>query len=61
MSALLDYGDTINDWSIKSALIQSGYRADDASRRSQLTCIIKQTITQYTEGIWRSKIPWDDF
>ena len=44
MSALLDYGDEINDWSLKSAVIQNGYRADDESQGRNYLRIINQTI-----------------
>jgi hypothetical protein len=46
MCALLDYGDQINDWSMKSAVIQSGYRPDDASQGATYLRIIKRTITE---------------
>jgi hypothetical protein len=32
MSALLEYGEAINDWSMRSAVIQNGYRPDDPSQ-----------------------------
>jgi hypothetical protein len=46
MCAVLDYGEQINDWSMKSAVIQSGYRADDASQGANYLRIIKRTIAQ---------------
>lgn len=44
MTALLDYGESIDDWSIKTAVIQSGYRADDASQGANYLRIIKRTV-----------------
>ena len=32
MTALIRYGEKINDWSMRNAVIQSGYRPDDASQ-----------------------------
>jgi hypothetical protein len=32
MSALLEYGEAINDWSMRSTVIQNGYRPDDESQ-----------------------------
>lgn len=44
MCAMLDYGAAINDWSLLSAVIQNGYRPDDASQGSTYLRIIKSTI-----------------
>lgn len=44
MSALLEYGDKINDWSLKSAVVQNGYRPDDESQGRNYLRIINQTI-----------------
>ena len=44
MAALLDYGAEIDDWSLKSAIIGSGYRPDDANQGSTYLRIIKDTI-----------------
>jgi len=46
MSALRRVGDRINDWSMKSAVIQSGFRPDDASQGATYLRIIKQTIRE---------------
>jgi len=47
MTALLEYGEKIDDWSIRSAVIQSGYRADDPSHGANYLRIIKQTIARH--------------
>jgi hypothetical protein len=44
MTALLEYGDEIDDWSMRSAVIQNGYRPSDATQGSEYLRIIKQTI-----------------
>lgn len=44
MSALIDYGTKINDWSLKSAYIHNGYRPDDATQGYHYLRIIKKTI-----------------
>lgn len=44
LSALLEYGEAINDWSLRSAVIQSGYRPDDESQGRNYLRIIKETI-----------------
>lgn len=44
MSALIEYGQEIDDWSMQSAIIQNGYRADDESQGKQYLRIIKETI-----------------
>jgi hypothetical protein len=44
MTALLEYGEKINDWSLRSAVLQSGYRPDDPSQGSNYLRIIKRTI-----------------
>jgi hypothetical protein len=46
MTALLEYGDKIDDWSIRSAVIQNGYRADNASQGANYLRIIKSTIAE---------------
>jgi hypothetical protein len=46
MSSLRRVGDRINDWSMKSAVVQSGFRPDDASQGSNYLRIIKQTIRE---------------
>ena len=44
MSTLRRVGDRINDWSMKSAVIQSGFRPDDASQGANYLRIIRLTI-----------------
>jgi hypothetical protein len=44
MSALIRYGERINDHSMKSAVVASGYRADDAKQGANYLRIIKLTI-----------------
>ena len=44
MSALLEYGDAISDWSLQSTVIQNGYRPDDESQGRTYLRIINQTI-----------------
>ena len=46
MSALRRVGDRINDWSMKSAVVQSGFRPDDASQGANYLRITKQTIRE---------------
>ena len=44
MAALIDYGNKINDWSMKSAYIHNGYRPDDATQGANYLRVIKATI-----------------
>ena len=44
MSALIDYGTKINDWSMQSVYIHNGYRPDDESQGRNYLRIIKLTI-----------------
>ena len=44
MAAMIDYGNKINDWSLKSAYIHNGYRPDDASQGRMYLSVIKRTI-----------------
>jgi hypothetical protein len=44
MTALLEYGEYINDWSMRSAVIQNGYRPSDEVQGSEYLRIIKDTI-----------------
>jgi hypothetical protein len=46
MAALRRVGDRINDWSMKSAVVQNGFRADDATQGANYLRIIKLTIQQ---------------
>jgi hypothetical protein len=49
MSALLDYGDYINDWSMRSAVIKVGFYPDDASQGVNYLRIIKDRISKDPE------------
>lgn len=49
MTALIRYGEKINDWSMRSAVIQSGYRPDDESQGRNYLRIIKATISAKPE------------
>jgi len=57
MSALLEYGDKINDWSIRSAVIQNGYRPDDESQGRNYLRIINETIAKYPKIFGDAKFP----
>ena len=57
MSALLEYGDKIKDWSIQSAVIQNGYRPDDESQGRNYLRIINLTIAQNAKIFGTSKFP----
>lgn len=57
MSALLDYGDEINDWSLQSAVIQNGYRPDDESQGRNYLRIINQTIANNPKIFGNLKFP----
>lgn len=46
MTAILRYGEKINDWSMRSAVIQSGFRADDESQGRNYLRIIKLIIQE---------------
>jgi hypothetical protein len=46
MTAMIRYGEKINDWSMRSAVIQSGYRPDDASQGASYLRIIKVIISR---------------
>lgn len=46
MTALLEYGEAIDDWSIRSAIVASGYRPDDANQGATYLRIIKQKIAE---------------
>ncbi len=46
MTAMIRYGERINDWSMQSAVIQSGYRPDDASQGANYLRIIKVIISR---------------
>ncbi len=46
MTALLEYGDKIDDWSIRSAVIQNGYRPDDPGQGANYLRIIKTVIAR---------------
>jgi hypothetical protein len=57
MAALLDYGDTISDWSLQSAVIQNGYRPDDESQGRTYLRIINQTIANNPKIFGDLKFP----
>jgi hypothetical protein len=57
MSALLEYGDKIKDWSIQSAVIQNGYRPDDESQGRNYLRIINETIAKYPKIFGSAKFP----
>ncbi len=57
MSALLEYGKTINDWSMRSAVIQNGYRPDDESQGRTYLRIIKDTIANNSKIFGTAKFP----
>jgi hypothetical protein len=44
MTALLDYGKQINDWSMLSTVVQVGFYADDPNQGEKYANIIKQTV-----------------
>jgi len=46
MTAMLRYGERIDDWSLKSAFIQNGYRPDDAAQGAKYLQIIKSSIRE---------------
>ncbi len=49
MRALRNYGDEINDWSMKSAVIQNGYRPNNEAQGSKYLWVIKETIREKPE------------
>jgi hypothetical protein len=46
MSALLEYGEHIDDWSMRSAVIQNGWRPDDASQGREYLRILKLIMSR---------------
>lgn len=46
MTALLKYGEHIDDWSMRSAVIQSGWRPDDASQGREYLRILKLIMSR---------------
>ncbi len=46
MTAMLRYGEKADDWSMKSAFIQNGYRPDNAGQGSKYLEIIKSSIKE---------------
>jgi len=46
MTAMIRYGEKINDWSMRTVVIQSGYRPDDASQGANYLRIIKLIISR---------------
>ncbi len=59
MSALRRVGDRINDWSMKSAVVQSGFRPDDASQGRNYLRIIKLTIREKPDIFGELEFPGD--
>lgn len=57
MSAMLEYGAKINDWSLRSAVIQSGYRPDDPSQGRNYLRIINMTIAHNPKIFGNVKFP----
>jgi hypothetical protein len=57
MSALTRYGERINDWSMKSAVIASGWRADNAAQGAKYLEIIKRTIKNLPEVFGTLEFP----
>lgn len=59
MSALISYGEQIDDWSMRSAIIQNGYRPDDDSQGREYLRIIKKTIKKHPETFKDLEFPSD--
>jgi hypothetical protein len=59
MSALIQYGKEIDDWSMQSAVIQNGYRPDDASQGKEYLRIIKKVITEHPDTFGTIEFPSD--
>jgi hypothetical protein len=57
MTALLDYGNHIKDWSLQSAVLQSGYRPDDESQGRGYLKAIKDTIALNPKMFGDAKFP----
>lgn len=57
MTDFLNYGAMINDYSIRSALVASGYRPDDANAGANYLRIIKQQIAAHKEVFKDLKFP----
>lgn len=57
MTALLEYGDKIDDWSIRSAVIKNGYRADDAFQGANYLRIIKLVMSRKAKLFGDLKFP----
>jgi hypothetical protein len=57
MTALVEYGSSINDWSMCSAVIQNGYRPDDASQGANYLRIINATIANNPKIFGDLKFP----
>lgn len=59
MSALIKYGEEIDDWSMRSAVIQNGYRPDDASQGREYLRIIKKVIKEHPDTFGTLEFPSD--
>jgi hypothetical protein len=57
MTAMIRYGEKINDWSMRSAVIQSGFRPDDESQGRNYLRIIKATIKAKPEIFGELEFP----
>ena len=57
MTALRCYGDAIDDWSMKSAVIQNGYRADNEAQGRNYLRIIKKTIKEHPDVFGALEFP----
>ena len=57
MTAVLDYGKKINDWSMLSAYVQNGYRPDDESQGRMYLSVINKTIAKNPEIFKNLKFP----
>jgi hypothetical protein len=57
MTALIDYGTTIDDWSMRSAVIQNGYRPDDEKQGREYLRIINLMITRNPKIFGDLKFP----
>jgi hypothetical protein len=59
MTALIEYGEKIDDWSMRSAVIQSGWRPDDPSQGANYLRIIKTTIERNPKIFGKLTFPSD--
>src|SRR6185369_13859931 len=57
LSAMVEYVESIDDLSLRSAVIQNGYRPDDASQGANYLRIIKQSIATHQAIFGTLKFP----